>query len=421
MLVKKSEIKSQFRQKSYKSKIATEILRNNGFNVVHKALFNQLLEIFKPLAKQLKVEEDFKKTLQPLKNLMQYLYDNRNTITGYYVKFRNLIRRELGLIGKKWESDKRVLWTFNPYFGDPDLTKAINKDKKIEKKDRLDPSKMMKVPLSKVLNVISDNIESDDWGNRFVAAQLAVHSRNIEIIKISDFRKIQGDNEHIKVIGVAKESKFSKSNEKKVIKKRLVGCNTNQFLNAVDFIRNENSEKLEKWGDNLPQLGNSFAGVLKRRSKLLMGVLPHSLRAIGANASFVLYARKGTDRIPYLQSVLGHSSSETSKWYAQYVVVNDLSKEQISDVREDNIIENPIPELETLNLNNRVEKVEIKVDEIKREIDDIEYPELKNSRAFSDDVKISNIKQLISKGITTYRKLKLYGYGSRIIKRAKSQ
>lgn len=426
LLAKKKAIKAEFSTNTFSSKLATKIVQEAYPKIKKRvAVFQHIFNIFKSekIPKYLKEEKDFANTLRPLRELMRYWYSNANTITGYYVNIRREIRKQLGLKGLRFDDDKRVKWTFEPNFGDPRLTAELNEEKSKIKKTRLDPSKATKINLSKVLNIINEFKDSPDWAKRFIACQLAIHARGIEILKSSKYSKV--DDNTILVNGVAKESEFAKEklrkqgvvDTKKRITKRLVGMTSDEFLDGIKFIREERKEFIDKWGDNLIKLGNSSRGPITRRGELVFGkpFKPKSLRHIGANASFALYAPKGTDRIPYLQKVLGHESSETSKWYASVRVINDLNKPQENDVQKDNVLNGELIPVQQVKIN----KDDIKGIKLKVKID-LKYPTLVGDRSLTKEQKISNIKKLMAKGVKTFRDLKGYKYGSAIIKQAKA-
>jgi hypothetical protein len=216
---------------------------------------------------------------------------------------------------------------------------------KAEIQNRTSNRKADKYTRDFIYSVIDDAAQSSNPMKNLVAVLLATGSRTIEATRISTYEKVEGSDECVKVIGVAKDTEVDLV---KVMIRPLIRLQVDKVLELIstvrklhDFEKMTNKEASQAITSGLSKTVFDYFDILD----ILAGdsqtnikkTTPHKLRHMWASLAYQLHGGVVPEQ-EWIRSMLGHSSGDTSLSYTQIVVslepIEGIPVATISDCRE---------------------------------------------------------------------------------------
>lgn len=288
--------------------------------------------------------ETIKKIIPYLQELMPVIYQNTNSRTSNYGALRDSIEEKYKDYPDIIQMTKSVLH----------ISQASALERKMNYAADVHQRNINQIEISDkaILKIISDYQFSTNWRELMVVAGLAVGSRMIEIIKVSDYKKPDAPaNPHwIKIIGVAKDTGEGERDAKdglggkRIIVKPIIGLVNDDIIRIVSTIRKILSDS-KNWDlGKLPDgretkgqpksnqaIANNVSQMLQQTVKKMVGepYTFHKLRAMYAEMAWTIYPVQGKTKTAYYSEVLGHkpTSLTTALSYQRFQAHRELEQE----------------------------------------------------------------------------------------------
>ena len=330
---------------------------------------NFLLLIFKNIVERAATSSSTRSWIPlyvALDRVIKHLYPNINTSEGVFTEFRKFIRNKYGDNSEVYKQSVYIM--------------GVPRDKALERREiyknkvlvrNMNRNKLVPIYVEQVLEVIKELSESKNVYDLSLAVLLATGSRSIELFKVSKYEMDSDNPNIIKITGLAKD-KGRNNLQNVVIQRNLVGLNSTQVVDFVDFIRN----KLNLSNDDNKGISNKTNKILNRKfkslfhpiliqnagesagtdiefTKQLKAMTSHKARYIQGNVSYLIYGEPmGFPYESYLQQQYGHLTPDSTK---AYLGINIKYKYKPNSAEE-------LKELVKLN-EEKTKELENKIDE----------------------------------------------------------
>lgn len=176
--------------------------------------------------------------------------------------------------------------------------------------------KPLEIKLQGYLELLKYAIDSKNPYLNIIGVVMAVGSRPIEIVEMSSFEAIHGNE--VKITGLAKTR-----DREMVVVRPVVGITPKKLLETINYIRS-----------NVENLNYTHAGAL-RRAGLEIEMNPRKAREMYVSVAYYLFGDKdAVTRLSFANRILGHDSISATQSYEQSSVVDE------ADARILSVIEN---------------------------------------------------------------------------------
>lgn len=200
---------------------------------------NRIVDYFVGFIK-VSTEETLEKIMKPMHDIMEVIYPKPNTLASYYVLLRDAVKTRFADNPDLIKRAQNVLTAGAPAF------RLRQTDYNASVLSRL--QNQVEISDVEVLKLLNERRYAEDWKDQMIFVGLAVGSRMVEIIKVSDYKPAIVDGKDrpqaIQVIGVAKDSKNKDQKDaegeqkKRVLIKPIIGgITSNEVITMVSKIR----------------------------------------------------------------------------------------------------------------------------------------------------------------------------------------
>jgi hypothetical protein len=351
------------------SGIIQEILRDKYPVLVNgmKSTKASLLAIWNSIISKAprKYSRSWQKLFTALDDLLNILYSNESTRESTLTNFRSPIRDRMKADAN---FDPNIYTQSTHVMG---ITQARSIERKREYADKVkarntNRGTLTPIYIEQIYDVIDKLIDSENVWELSIAVLLATGSRSVELYKVSKYEEIAGDQNRVRIIGLAKD-KGGNGLENVTLTRYLVRLTAKQVVDTVKIIRSKvnvtgltNTHVSEKTNRQLNKafkvnihplfLENASPG--KRETDefkaQIKSLTSHKTRYISGNASYQIYGMpKQIPEETYLQANYGHLSGESTKSYLAVIVRFRHDVNPISGTVDLVPLENKVAELET--------------------------------------------------------------------------
>lgn len=313
-------------------KIVVDVLKKNypdspllRTKVAKRALFNIWESVIEKAAKPKdigSISRIWIRLYQALDPIIKALYPNENTSEGVFVQFRKPIRKRYG--------DKSQIYIKSTHLLGVSRERAL--ERREENQNRVAAKGMQRKNLptyydDEIYSVIDKCINSSNPHDRIIAVMLCTGSRYIEVLKVSTYTTNGNQSDYIKIKGIAKD-RSGAGYENKIVIRPLIHINSNQVIEAVEYIRStlKIKEFITELKNENPKIDNEqinykitgkYNSSTNKRLKVYFkqpGTTTHRMRYIASRLAYLLFGESAVENT-WIQAYLGHQSGEVSRTY----------------------------------------------------------------------------------------------------------
>ena len=257
-------------------------------------------------------------TMSRVRDIINNQTESLNQKAKRFSELRQILKQRFGDDSKIVKKHQRLGVSHKEH----NLKQKIAKE---NRKERLEDR--VQISDKEALEILHKHSASNDVFENLIAIQLATGSRFIEATRLSAFKPSKREG-FVKIVGIAK-----KPEEKVTMERPILGLDLDELLELVKRVRKELKQKYPNFEslDN-DALTKKLLNRVNNRIKdmEIEGVnSSHMLRKIYANLTYKLLSqdeRRKIDQHQWIQSILGHTSIDTSASYANVKINKGGSK-----------------------------------------------------------------------------------------------
>jgi len=364
--------------------------------------------------------EAFGTLFELVQPFLEMFYPNRNSLATSATRWRTPIKEKYG---EKSEIYTQSVWILGITREESIKMKEDYKEAtRRAVRDRGDP----KFTMEEVYNAIDVTSNTDNPVDNIIAVMLAVGSRMIEVIKISEYTAM--DDGRIKIYKLAK---MRGANDDETVEgvlnvtvyRPVLRISAEKVVELVKNIRKMHNFKRMKNKEATGKVNGNVNKLMKTLFKI--PITGHKSRYLWGSLAWELYGN-GVPQAEWVREMYHHSSADTTLTYLKFQVETPKFK-----VPEELRARVGGLEVDTENLKTEQKSLKDEVKTIEKELNtqiananmvDLQFPQYANPKRLrlSTDAKLERIrkldKALADIGIHAIQKtFKKYGWGSSIV------